>query len=335
MNQGKNLIKSRIIGTGHYLPPRNVDNATLSSLFNLKHEDISGVTGILTRYWVGENEQCSDMAEQAARQALFDAGLGPQDVEAILVSTTSPDNIFPSTACHLQRRLGGNNVAAFDLGASCTGFLYGLSMADRFIRAGQFRCCLVVASEVKSRYLDSSNTSSAVLFGDGAGAAVVVREEATESCRGIQGIRLYSDGAFHDFITVLAGGSRRPTTMETVKGGQHTIELKGGQVFRVAVKRLTEAIRSMLEESGLAVKDVDQIICHQANGRMLSAIAKRLGVTPGHMFSIIKDSGNTSSASLPMALSRARQEGKIQAGDVVMLGAFGGGLTWGTALIRW
>ena len=336
MNQANQYVKSRIIGTGAYLPQTVVDNSAITSKFDLKDDDIFRVTGIRTRHWVRDDEQCSGLAEQAARQALAAAGLGSEAVDAILVSTTSSDTIFPSTACHLQRRLDARNVAAFDLAASCTGFLYGLSIADSFIRAGRYRCCLVVASEVKSRYLDSSKKSSAVLFGDGAGAAVVMKEEGADpTSPGIMGVRLYSDGACHDLISVPAGGSRIPTSLETVKNRLHAIELKGGMVFRVAVKRLTGAIQEMLKESGLTMADIQHVIVHQANGRMLTAIAKRLRLAPEQMFSIIEEAGNTSSASLPMALARADQEGKLKPGDLLLLGAFGGGLTWGTALVRW
>ena len=336
MNQAKRYVKSRIVGTGSYLPKAVMDNSCIASRFDLPNEDIFRVTGIRTRHWVKKDEQCSDLAEQAARQALAVAGIGSEAVEAILVSTTSPDMTIPSTACHLQRRLGAKHVAAFDLAASCTGFLYGLSMADSFIQAGQYGCCLVVASEVKSRYLDSSQKSSAVLFGDGAGAVVLMREESENpSSPGILGIRLYSDGACNDLISVSAGGSRLPTSSDTVKNQLHAIKLKGGTVFRVAVKRLTAAIEAMLEDSHLTLADVQHVIAHQANGRMLAAIAKRLNIAPERMFSIIEHAGNTSSASLPMALAGADQEGKLVPGNLLVLGAFGGGLTWGTALVRW
>jgi len=313
-----------------------IDNLSIASQFDLQNDDVFRVTGIRTRHWVREDEQCSDLAAQAARQALAAAGLDIEIVDAILVSTTSPDRLFPSTACFVQRRLGARNVAAFDLAASCTGFLYGLSMADSFIRADQYRCCLVVASEVKSRYLDSSQKSSAVLFGDGAGAAVLMKDESNDpGSAGILSIRLYSDGAYNDLISVPAGGSRMPTSSETVGNRLHFIELKGGTVFRVAVKRLTAAIHELLAESNRTMLDIQHVITHQANGRMLAAIAKRLGIAPERMFSIIEGAGNTSSASLPMALARAGQEGRLKPGDLIVLGAFGGGLTWGTALIRW
>ena len=328
---------SRICGTGSYVPERRVTNEEVTTKFTVHDQDVFRVTGIRARHWSQADETCSDLAERAARQALESASLSREAVEAILVSTTSPDTLFPSTACALQERLGMGRVAAFDLAASCSGFLYGLSMADAFIRSGQFQNCLVVAAEVKSRYLHESQPASGILFGDGAGAAVVTREESSNRSpgRGIIAVRLYSEGACHDLITIPAGGSRIPMSRETVRNHQHSIRLQGGAVYRVAVKRLTEAIEAILRETHTSLSDVKQVITHQANGRMLHTIAKRLGVRPDQMVSIVDQVGNTSSASLPMALDWACRQGKFQDGDLILLGAFGGGLTWGTALIRW
>lgn len=328
---------SRICGTGSYVPERRVTNEEVATKFALYDQDVFRVTGIRGRHWSRADETCSHLAERAARQALESAALSSEAVEAILVSTTSPDTTFPSTACALQERLGMRRVAAFDLAASCSGFLYGLSMADAFIRSGQYRSCLVVAAEIKSRSLHVSQPASGILFGDGAGAAVVIREELTDRNpgAGITAIRLYSDGACHDLIAIPAGGSRHPVSQETIRNHQHSIRLQGGAVYRVAVKRLTEAIEAILRETHTSLSEVKQVITHQANGRMLHTIAKRLGVRQDQMVSIVDQVGNTSSASLPMALDWANRKGKFQTGDLILLGAFGGGLTWGTALIRW
>ena len=333
---------SRIRGTGSYVPERRVTNEEVATTFALREQDIFRVTGIRARHWSQANEPCSHLAERAARQALESSGLSSEAMDAILVSTTSPDTPFPSTACALQERLGARRVAAFDLAASCSGFLYGLSMADAFIRSGQVRNCLVVAAEVKSRYLHVSQPASGILFGDGAGAAVVTREEssggnpaAKPQAPGIIDVRLYSDGARHDLITIPAGGSRRPASQETIRGHQHGIRLQGGAVYRVAVKRLTVAVEAILRETHTSLSEVKQVITHQANGRMLHTIAKRLGVSREQMVSIVDRVGNTSSASLPMALDWSYRQGKFREGDLIVLGAFGGGLTWGTALIRW
>ncbi len=336
---------SRICGTGSYVPERQVTNEEVAAHFALQNPDIFRVTGIRTRHWSQPHETCSHLAEQAARRALDDAGLSSDAVDAILVSTTSPDMPFPSVACSLQHRLGAKHVAAFDLAASCSGFLYGLSMAHAFIRSGKYRRCLVVAAEIKSRTLHASQPASGILFGDGAGAVVVTREEVScpdpvpnqprHGSRGVIAIRLYSDGACHDLITIPAGGSRLPTSLDTVRHHQHAIHLNGKAVYRVAVKRLTEALETILRETDTPLSNVKHVITHQANGRMLHTIAKRLGVRADQMVSIIDRVGNTSSASLPMALDWAHRQGTLCHGDLVLLGAFGGGFTWGTALVRW
>ncbi len=334
------LVFSRIVGTGSYLPDRCVTNEEMASHFHLPEAEVFRVTGIKARYWCHPDQSCSDLAEQAARQALDAAGESIESIDAILVSTTSPDTIFPSTACYLQQKLLARSVASFDLAASCTGFLYGLAMADAFIRSGQYRCCLVVAAEVKSRYLDASRKASAMLFGDGAGAVVVKRAESFEDAgstlkQGLVDIRLHSDGACHNLIRVPAGGSRLPGAADTVENHLHAIELEGASVFRTGVKRLSTALEDVLRDFDLKVSDIRQVITHQANGRMLQAIAKRLRLAPAQMFSMIEQVGNTSSASLPIALDTACRQKKFDSGDLIVLGAFGGGLTWGTALIRW
>lgn len=334
MNQG---YCSRIVGTGSHLPPRTVGNAEVARPVHLREEDVFQLTGIRARRWAGPHDECSQLAEEASRRALESAGLTTDSIDAILVSTTSPDTILPSTACHLQRRLGARNVAAFDVSASCSGFIYGLSMADCFIRSGQFNRCLVVASEIKSRYLDSENSACAILFGDGAGAAVVIREDIGKRREppGILGVRLYADGTYSHLITVPAGGSRLPFSSDTVRNRLHTLQMKGGVLFRIAVKRLSQAVQDLLGEFDLRPADIKRVIAHQANGRMLAAIARRLQIPQGTMFSILEEYGNTSSASLPIALDFAHRQGIFNAGDLILLGAFGGGLTWGAALVRW
>jgi 3-oxoacyl-[acyl-carrier-protein] synthase-3 len=280
-------VFSRIIGTGSYLPERLISNEEVASHFGLPAEDVFRVTGIKTRHWCPPEQSCSDLAELAAREALKAADLSIDAIDAIFVSTTSPDTIFPSTACYLQQKLQARHVAAFDLAASCTGFLYGLSVADAFIRSGQFGNCLVVAAEVKSRYLDGSQKASAMLFGDGAGAAVVRREvhEDTSSKNrpGILGIRLHADGSSHDLITVPAGGSRIPASADTVQNHRHAIALEGGAVFRAGVKRLSLAFGDILRDFAFTADDLKQVIAHQANGRMLRAIAKRVNLNPDQM----------------------------------------------------
>jgi 3-oxoacyl-[acyl-carrier-protein] synthase III len=275
------------------------------------------------------------LAEHAARRACESAGIDPASVEAVLLSTTSPDRTLPSTACVLESRLGLRNAAAFDVAASCSGFLYGLSMADRFIRSGQFQRCLVVAAEIKSRFLNLSDEATAILFSDGAGAVVVQGEEERASSPGLLGIRLYADGAHHGLIGIPAGGSRRPTTLKTVEDRQHVLRMQGGPLFRTAVKRLAGAVNDLLKEFGYSLDDVNLGIFHQANGRLLSALGKRLGLAPEKLYSVIHRIGNPSSASLPIALDAANRDGRLRSGDLLLLGTFGGGLTWGTGLVRW
>mgnify|MGYP001616573577 CR=1 FL=1 len=328
--------QTRIVGTGSYLPERVVDNAVISRGLRLAPDAMFRRTGIRTRRWAREEETASLLAAQAARHACDAAGVSPVSLDAILVSTTSPDTILPATACHLQRHLGSKGTAAFDVAASCSGFLYGLSMADRLIQSGQFGRCLVVATEIKSRFLDLEDEGTAILFGDGAGAALLVGEHSQGNrVPGIMAVRLYADGSRHGLIQVPAGGSREPASYQTVGDGRHRLRMQGGPLFRVAVKRMTDAVREILKEFSLDVDQLGQVIFHQANGRLLASLARRLGLSPARVFSVIEEFGNTSSASLPIALDRANREGRLRPGEVVLLGAFGGGLTWATALVRW
>ena len=330
------MIRSKVIGTGSYLPERVISNREAGAALHVDSETIFRLTGIQERRWADSAQASSDLAVEAAREALQAAGLQSTDVDAILVSTTSPDMAFPSTACHLQRKLACAGVPAFDIAASCSGFLYGLSMADAMIRSGQAKTCLVVAAEVKSRTLDSHDLDTAFLFGDGAGA-IVVRGEHDESqpSRGLLGMRLAADGARHDLIRIHAGGSRWPLSQTTLEGGDHFLRMKGAPLFRLAVRRLEHAVRETLKEYGVELRDVAQFVVHQANGRILAQLATRLAVSSDRLCSVIDRFGNTSSASLPIALDHAVRAGKIRPYDLVVLGSFGGGLTWASGLIRW
>jgi 3-oxoacyl-[acyl-carrier-protein] synthase-3 len=294
------------------------------------------LTGIKERRWAADDQASSDLAAEAGRRALEAAGVSAASIEAIVFSTTSPDMTFPSTACHLQRKLGCPRGAAFDLAASCSGFLYGLSMADAMVRSGQVTQCLVVAAEVKSRVLDPADGDTALLFGDGAGAVVVRGEEVVgPPASGIMGIRLYADGGRHDLIRIPAGGSRMPATAECIGGKAHTMRMNGAPLFRLAVKKVEHAIREILKEFGVHLHDVSQFVLHQANGRILAQLTQRLGVVPDQVCSVIDRFGNTSSASLPIALDHAARSGRVRSDDTVLLGSFGGGLTWATGLVRW
>jgi 3-oxoacyl-[acyl-carrier-protein] synthase-3 len=330
------MIRSRLIGTGSYLPERVVSNREAGAALGIDPEKVMQLTGIRERRWAEASQASSDLAVSAARDALQAAGLPLGAVEVIIVSTTSPDMAFPSTACHLQRKLGCASVPAFDVAASCSGFLYGLSMADAMVRSGQVKTCLVVAAEVKSRTLDPSDSDTALLFGDGAGAAVVHGEpDADQPSRGLLGIRLYSDGARHDLIRIRAGGSRRPASHETLDGQEHSLRMQGAPLFRLAVRHLERGLLDILKEFGVHPRDVSQFIMHQANGRILAQLASRLAIAPDSLCSVIERYGNTSSASLPIALDHYVRSGRVRPHDLIALGSFGGGLTWASGLIRW
>jgi 3-oxoacyl-[acyl-carrier-protein] synthase-3 len=330
------MIRSRVIGTGSYLPERVISNREAGAALQIDPGTISSLTGIEERRWADPQQASSDLAVQAARSALDAAGLQASAVEAILVSTTSPDMAFPSTACHVQRKLDCGSVPAFDVAASCSGFLYALSMADAMIRSGQIKNCLVAAAEVKSRMLDPRDLDTALLFGDGAGAVIVRGEhDNNHPSRGVLGFRLGADGARHDLIRIHAGGSRRPSSQDTIEARNHSLRMQGAPLFRLAIRRLEQTVRELLKEFGVDLRDVAQFVLHQANGRILAQLATRLAVPADRICSVIERFGNTSSASVPIALDHVMRAGKVRPHDLMVLGSFGGGLTWASGLIRW
>ncbi|MEK7221770.1 MAG: beta-ketoacyl-ACP synthase 3 [Nitrospirota bacterium] len=326
------IPRSRMIGTGGYVPARIVTNEELAGLTGVAPAAIYRRTGIRERRWAAPDEATSDLALCAAKAALDAAGTQAAALDAIILSTTSPDTPMPSAACHVQRMLGAKRAFAFDLAASCSGFLYALSVGDLMIRLGQAGRVLVVAAEVKSRYLNFKDGNTAILFGDGAGAAVLA---AGDERHGVLSVRLHADGSRADLISIPAGGSRLPASEKTVAEGLHAIHMKGPSLFRVAVRRIETAVTETLKEHGLAVRDVHCFIFHQANGRLLDKVVERLGIPAERTFSMIERYGNTSSSSLPVTLDAAVRAGKVKPGDLVLLGTIGGGLTWATALIRW
>lgn len=321
-----------IEGLGAYLPEKILTNADLEKMVDTSDEWIVGRTGIKERRIAREDEATSDMAVEAAKKALQDARLKPDDIELIIVATITPDMFFPSTACVVQNKLGVNHAPAFDISVACSGFIYGLAIANQFIGTGIYKHVLVVASEKLSSITDWSDRSTCVLLGDGAGAAVLgpVNRGKILSCY------LGADGSKGDLLKMPAGGSRIPASRQTVEDKLHFLKMEGAELFRHAVKIMAEAALKATEPLGLKGSDIDLIIPHQANIRILNAVAKRMGVDPSEkVYLNIEKYGNMSAASTAVALVEAVGEGRIKKGDTILLDAFGAGLTWGAIVIKW
>jgi len=324
-------MKGRVTGTGSYAPAKILSNADLENMVATSDQWITERTGIRARYVVGPGEACSDLAVKAARRALDAAGITGADLDMILLATCTGDYPLPATACLIQHQLGAIKAAACDLGAACCGFVYALSMADAYVRTGM-RHVLVVGSEVMSAITDWTDRNTCVLFGDGAGAAVV---SATEGPQGILSTHLRSDGALWELIAVPGGGSRLPPSEKVVAEKLNCIKMKGNETFKVAVRTLEEIARETLAANNVTVADLDLYVPHQANVRILKAVTDRLGLPLEKVMLNLDRYGNTSAASIPIALDEAVRQGRIREGSLVMLGAFGAGLTWASALIRW
>ncbi len=326
------MLRSRIIGTGSYLPDRILTNVDLEKQMDTTDEWIRARTGIRERRIAAEGETTSDMATHAARCVVEKAGIRPSSIDLIILATATPDMAFPSSACIVQHRLGISGVAAFDISAACSGFIYGLGIADQFIRTGTVRTALVIGAERFSKILDWQDRTTCVLFGDGAGA-VLLRGEEVES--GILSTHLHADGTYADMLMVARKGSRNPITDELIQTEAEYLIMRGSELFKVAVKTLEEAVVEAVEANGLACEDVDLLVPHQANIRIITATAKRLGLPMEKVVVNLDRYGNTSAASIPIALDEALAEGRIRQGDHVLFEAFGGGLTWASAMVRW
>src|SRR5882672_114956 len=325
-------IRARILGTGHSYPEGILTNAQLEKMVETSDEWITSRTGIKQRRKAAPGEYTSQFAVRAAREAIERAGLQPADVDLILCATVTPDQILPSTGCIIQAELGANKAAAMDLVAACSGFLYGLTVADAMIRTGQSKRALVIGAEILTQYVDYTDRGTCVLFGDGAGAAVL---GAVNDGSGILAARIRSDGRYLEQLFSPGGGTRRPPTAETLAAGDHFFKMKGNELFKVAVRSMSEISREVLEEAGLSADQVKLFIPHQANQRITDAVAKNLGVESERIYSNIAMHGNTSSASIPIALDECVEAGRINPGDLVLLASFGGGVTWGSVLMRW
>ncbi len=321
------MIYSRIAGTGGHLPERILTNEELERMVDTSDEWITERTGIKKRHIV-EGETTCDLAEKAARRAIDAAGITPADIDLIIVATTTPDRIFPSTACLLQARLDVHGSPAFDVQAVCTGFVYALGLADMFVKAGKAKNALVVGAETLSNIVDWTDRSTCVLFGDGAGA--VVLSAADEP--GILSTHLHADGQYKELLTVPAGLSEHP---EVLKSGKAFMEMKGNEVFKVAVNTLGRIVDETLAANGLQKSDIDWLVPHQANIRIIAATARKLDMSMDNVVVTVHEHGNTSAASIPLALDIAVRDGRIQRGDTLLLEAFGGGFTWGSALLKY
>lgn len=323
------MIRSVVRGFGASLPKRVMTNADLEALVETSDEWIVQRTGIRQRYVAGDDETTASLGEQAARNALENAGLTPADIDMIIVATSTPDNTFPATAVNIQNRLGMHHGFAFDVQAVCTGFVYAMSTADLYIRGGMARRVIVIGAETFSRILDWTDRTTCVLFGDGAGAVVLeaAEGEGTLSDRGILTSQLRSDGANKDKLYVDGG----PSTTGTVGH----LRMEGREVFKHAVGMITDVIEAAFTATGTSADDIDWLVPHQANKRIIDGSAKKLGIPLEKVVVTVDLHGNTSAASIPLALAVAAGDGRIKKGDLVMLEAMGGGFTWGAVLVRW
>jgi 3-oxoacyl-[acyl-carrier-protein] synthase-3 len=325
--------RAKISAVGTFVPQRVVTNDDLSLELDTSDEWISTRTGIRERRIAENGEAASDLGARAARRALEAAGVAPGELDLIIVASLSPDMLFPSTASLISGAIGAEGTAAFDLSAACTGFIYALSVANSFIVSGQADRVLVIGAEVVSKMIDWSDRATAVLFGDGAGA--VLLEPAADGEEGIIGFDLGNDPAGAGELSLPAGGSRLPASEETVAERLHFLRMNGREVFRFATRVIQASSSQLLERSGHRVEDVDIFVPHQANIRIIDAAARKLGIPPEKVFSNLERYGNTSCASIPLCLDEAEREGRLKKGDLVLMVGFGGGLSWGSCLMRW
>ena len=325
------MREAGILGLGCYLPSKKLTNKDLEKVVETTHEWIMTRTGIKERRIASKETATSDLAVEASRLAISDAGLKSEDIDLIIVATITPDMAFPATACIVQDKIGAKNAAAFDINAACSGFVFVLVLAQQFVNTGLYRNILVVGAEKLTSIVDWKDRSTCVLFGDGAGACVVGRSKDRKIFSSFMG----ADGSGGHLLSVPAGGSRLPTTEETIKDRLHFLKMEGNEVFKTAVRIMVDAANKAIKKAGLELKDIKLFIPHQANIRILLAVAKRLGVGEDKIFMNIEKYGNMSAASTAVALAEASQQGRLKKGDNVVLVAFGGGLTYGAVVIQW
>jgi 3-oxoacyl-[acyl-carrier-protein] synthase-3 len=324
--------RAKILGTGLYVPPGVITNFDMEKMVDTSDEWIVERTGIRERRFVNGETAASDIALEASRMALEAADTDPEELDLIILGTVTPDYVFPATACVLQDLLGAHNAAAFDLSAGCSGLLYGINVATQFIQTGKYKKVLCVGVETLSKILDMTDRNTCVLFGDGAGVAVV--GESPDDA-GILSTYMKADGNLVKMLYLPGGGSRNPATHETVDARMHYIKMEGREVFKIAVRMMVEASNKVLDEAGYSGKDVDVLIPHQANVRIMEAVAKRIGVPREKVYVNLDKYGNTSAATIGLAMGEAVRDGTIEPGHLVLLVAFGAGFTWAGTLVRW
>jgi 3-oxoacyl-[acyl-carrier-protein] synthase-3 len=326
-------IEAAILGTGSYLPERILTNADLERMVDTSDEWITTRTGIKERHIAAEGQFTSDLAFEAGKRALESAGLQATDIDLIIVATLSPDTLTPSTSCYVQAKLGALNAAAFDISAACSGFIYGLGISQSFVRSGMFRHILVIGAEKLTSFVDWTDRTTCVLFGDGAGAAVI---GPAKDDRGIiAATHLFANGNENKLISIPAGGSRLPVSEATLAGRLHTLKMGGKETYKCAVTYMPAAIQEVLKKTGTDLSEVALVIPHQANLRIIEAIRERLNLPPEKVFVNVDKTGNTSAATIGIGIDQAAREGRLKKGDKIVLVAFGAGLTVASALIRW
>jgi len=327
------VIRAQIVGTGAAVPKKILTNADLEKLVETSDEWIVSRTGIKERHIAAESDHFSDFCTRAAEQALKKGHVRAEDLDMILVGTISGDMPFPATSCLVQRNIGATRAAASDVGAACVGFLYALHLADGLIQSGKAENVLVIGGEILSRIVDWTDRNTCVLFGDGAGAVVL---QATKGDHGILGSLMKSNGNYHDFICMPGGGSDRPANdPKSIEERLPFIKMKGNETFKVAVKAMADISQELLTEQGFTHEQIDLFIPHQANLRIIDAVGERLKIDPKKVYKNVDRFGNTSAASIPIALDECVREGRLESGDLVLLTAFGAGLVWGSVLLRW
>ena len=327
-----NNVNAGILGTGHSYPEGVLTNADLEQMVETSDEWITTRTGIKQRRKAAPGEYTSQFAVRASQEAIERSGIDPMEIDLILCATVTPDQILPSTACLIQAELGAHKAAAMDIVAACSGFLYGLTIASPMIRSGQIKHSLIIGAELLTRYVDYTDRSTCVIFGDGAGAAIL---GPVDSEHGILAARIKSDGRYEEQLYAPGGGTKGGFTAETIARGDHFFKMKGNEVFKVAVRSMTEISRNVLCEAGLKTEDVSLFIPHQANQRITDAVSGALNVDESKVYSNIAQHGNTSSASIPIALDECVEADRIKKDDIVLMSSFGGGFTWGSVVMRW